>query len=850
MIHEDGTGPPRLGLRELPGPTWGGVARLAAVALQFGLLVLVVRAFELESKAFLRLMVLAWAGFVVHHLLPARFRMVFFAALSLAGIAVVLGPANAAGLVGVGMLLIGLAHLPVSFRLRLLLIGSAAVALAAMRADWIPAPWPAAIWPILGSMFMFRLMIYLYDRRNRAAPFDLWRALSYFFMLPNVCFPLYPVVDYKAFARSHFNEDPFLIYQKGLGWMLRGVVHLLLYRIVYQNFWIDPSSVTNAGEAAQSMATTFLLYLRISGDFHLIVGLLHLFGFNLSEAFYLWLVSNSFTDFWRRINIYWKEFMQKLFFNPAYFALKNRLGAGPALVAATTLTFALTWALHSYQWFWIRGAFPLRAQDVVFWGVLGAMVLANMLYEERRGRVRSLRGRHRTLRADVILGLRTAAMFAMIASAWSLWTAGSVEEWRLLVAHLLQPTFHEAAWIAASLALLGVAAVAIDRSPLGRPAALRRRETAGAGPFWRFGLVVAGASSLLLWVGAHPLRFEFEPVLADGIHRLRSSDKLNRRDAELLARGYYEDVTDVVRFNTQLAELYAEMPPDWNATPHILQTPDEYPPYRLRPSAHVTFRREPLSTNRWGMRDRAYERVKAPGTLRVAVLGDSHSFGSGVRDQETYENLVEDRLNREDARDRRYEILNFSVGGYGPLSRLAVLESQVFSFDPDLVLYVGVDDFAWIVNEVGYALEKGFTIPYPRVAETVHASGIEGRLPRIVAERRLAPHARELLAWVYGEFVARARERGVRPVATFIPQPEAMPGAPRLIAEQMEIAERAGFTVLDVSAAYGGVDALETLWVARWDRHPNAQGHRMLADALYRALSPHLARVDVASPHR
>jgi lysophospholipase L1-like esterase len=343
-------------------------------------------------------------------------------------------------------------------------------------------------------------------------------------------------------------------------------------------------------------------------------------------------------------------------------------------------------------------------------------------------------------------------------------------------------------------------------------------------------------------VGGSPLLFEFEPALADALHRLRSADKLNRRDATLLARGYYEDVTDVVRFNTQLAELYSEMPPDWTATPHILETPGEYPPYRLRPSAQVTFRREPLSTNRWGMRDRAYEREKAPGTLRVAILGDSHTFGSGVQDHQTYENLVEDRLNRENGKERRYEILNFSVGGYGPLSRLVVLEREAFSFDPDLVLYVGVDDFSWILNELAYAVENGFAIPYERAAEAIRASGIEGRLPRIVAERRLAPQVRELLAWVYGEFVARALERGIRPVAIFIPQPEGAPGPTALIAEQTEIAERAGFTVLDVSAAYAGVDAPETLWVARWDRHPNARGHRMLADALYRALEPHLTR--------
>ena len=45
---------------------------------------------------------------------------------------------------------------------------------------------PVAIWPILGSMFMFRLVVHEYDVRHTpslAAPLT---TLSYFFLLPNV----------------------------------------------------------------------------------------------------------------------------------------------------------------------------------------------------------------------------------------------------------------------------------------------------------------------------------------------------------------------------------------------------------------------------------------------------------------------------------------------------------------------------------------------------------------------------------------------------------------------------------------------------------------------------------------
>ena len=180
-------------------------------------------------------------------------------------------------------------------------------------------------------MFMFRLIVYLYDLRHGAAPFGPGGRSAYFFMLPNVCFPLFPVVDYKTLQRSAYNDDALRLYQTGAKWMLRGLVQLALYKIVYFLLVIDPSEAVNGTGAARYMVATYLLYLKISGLFHLIVGLLHMYGFGLAETHHMYLFSSSFTDFWRRINIYWKDFIQKLVFNPVYFAgapARRHRGAG------------------------------------------------------------------------------------------------------------------------------------------------------------------------------------------------------------------------------------------------------------------------------------------------------------------------------------------------------------------------------------------------------------------------------------------------------------------------------------------------------------------------------------------
>ena len=91
-----------------------------------------------------------------------------------------------------------------------------------------------------------------------------------------------------------------------------------------------------------------------------------------------------------------------------------------------------------------------------------------------------------------------------------------------------------------------------------------------------------------------------------------------------------------------------------------------------------------VRTNRWGMRDRDYELTPPPGVYRIALLGPSTAMAAGVEAEQSFEALLEARLNREAARGRRgpFEILNFGVPGYSPLQMLYQLDRKVFGVRP------------------------------------------------------------------------------------------------------------------------------------------------------------------------
>ncbi|MBI1968194.1 MAG: hypothetical protein HYS40_09400 [Gemmatimonadetes bacterium] len=806
------------------------LGRFAALAIQLGLLVLVIREFRIESPAFYKTVVpLAACGFVVHHLLPTPFRLPFFLVLSLAGIGLVFGWTNGAWLLAVGLVLVGLCHAPAPFAVRVGLVAVVGVSLALMRSGRLPAPWSAAIWPILGSMFMFRLIVYLYDLRHTREPVNVFRSLSYFFLLPNVAFPLFPVVDFATFRRTYYDEDPYRIYQRGVRWMLLGTTHLVLYRFVYQYVTLSPGDIATVGDLARYLVANFLLYLRVSGQFHMIAGLLHLFGFRLPETHRFFFLASSFSDFWRRINIYWKDFMMKVFQYPSYFQLR-RLGDTTALVLSTLLVFCATWILHSYQWFWLLGSVRLAWTDVLFWSLLAVLLVANSLYEVRHGRTRTLGKRVWSTRQSAVFALRTVGTFAVICVLWSLWTSPSLTEWFVLWGgvRMNAPELLAIVAVLAAAVLATTAAVRAGAAALG-PAIARQ-------PFGRTAGLTAGVLVAFYVVGRPELSSQFGPHVREVLRDVRLTE-LNKRDAALLRRGYYESIVGANPLNSRLWEIYAQRPrQDLTDQERITRPTGDFLMKELPPLEGVMFFGAPFRTNRWGMRDRDYERLPPPATYRVALLGSSYTMGWGVGDGQSFEWLLEDRLNGESRGGAaRYEILNFAVGDYTPLQQVMLLERKVFTFRPNTVFLVaGPAESAETIRRLALIVRLGVHVPYDFLRETVQAAGVDSATPLLEAERRLKPHETRILAWAYGRIAALSRERGITPVWMYLP----MPGDATSLEEVTALtalAHGAGFRMADLSDVYAGHD-LATLQVAAWDRHPNAAGHRLIADRLYAAL--------------
>jgi len=144
-----------------------------------------------------------------------------------------------------------------------------------------------------------------------------------------------------------------------------------------------------------------------------------------------------------------------------------------------------------------------------------------------------------------------------------------------------------------------------------------------------------------------------------------------------------------------------------------------------------------VSVNRHGFRGPDRSVAKPEDALRIAVMGDSFVEALHVEYEESLAGRLESVLGKE-IPQRRVEVLNFGVSGYGTGQELMQYRSSVARFSPDVVLlalYTGND---LVENHPGLARDRrrSFLLPGPAGEIHVPAPGGSMRRSKIFLEDR------------------------------------------------------------------------------------------------------------------
>jgi hypothetical protein len=264
-------------------------------------------------------------------------------------------------------------------------------------------------------------------------------------------------------------------------------------------------------------------------------------------------------------------------------------------------------------------------------------------------------------------------------------------------------------------------------------------------------------------------------------------------------------------------------------------------------------------TNRQGFRGLEVSETKPVGAFRIACLGDSHTFGYGVGEGESWPAVLGSAL-RARPDGARFEVMNCAVNSYEAEQSLAQLELRIERFRPDLVLLgFFVNDTAvygvpsppeqerptWLMKltdprSTGFV---GWLREHSRLADLV-ADGIFNRDSLEYFSRSRSDLFREdHVGWIrvrasLARTQARLQPRGCAFVVLLLPflvEEDGHLGSTRAMGIVREYCEAASIPCIDLEPAFAGRD-LGSLRVHPRDFHAGAEAHRILGEAVAREL--------------
>lgn len=263
-----------------------------------------------------------------------------------------------------------------------------------------------------------------------------------------------------------------------------------------------------------------------------------------------------------------------------------------------------------------------------------------------------------------------------------------------------------------------------------------------------------------------------------------------------------------------------------------------------------------VTRNSLGYREREIVATPVTGVYRIAVLGDSLTFGQGIAAEERLSNRLEQRLQEDGG---LYEVLNFGTPGAETVDELETLRETILPIHPDYLL------LQWFPNDVEGHDKSGRArmpnlVPSKRVhywfSENSALYGIANiGFHRVLASSGFYTSYLDYLSERFSDaegadWQGYEKElRGLIELARSYDLPLAIYLDPLFVPQLAQgnyplayihdrvlaICADYGVSCLDLREAYSAVEDLSSLTANRYEGHPSAFANEIMADEVYKA---------------
>ena len=253
-----------------------------------------------------------------------------------------------------------------------------------------------------------------------------------------------------------------------------------------------------------------------------------------------------------------------------------------------------------------------------------------------------------------------------------------------------------------------------------------------------------------------------------------------------------------------------------------------------RTNAQAVLQSVLIRTNDKGLRGGALQ--PAPeGGRRILVLGSSITLGWGVPEEQTFTALLQDKLN---AAGEKVQVLNAGIGNYNAARYSHLFFTRLSDLRPtDIVVHYFLRDAEaldaaggnWLLRNS--ELVMTLWIAWTHLQSRYGTETLVGHYQDVYREDAPGYQKMKQSLAAIADYATR---NNIRIYLAIIPDIHTLRDYPLAFAHRQvgELAESLGYHTLDLLPYFSGMDSKE-IWAMPGDPHPNALGHRIMADAAF-----------------
>jgi len=273
-----------------------------------------------------------------------------------------------------------------------------------------------------------------------------------------------------------------------------------------------------------------------------------------------------------------------------------------------------------------------------------------------------------------------------------------------------------------------------------------------------------------------------------------------------------------------------------------LKIPSENPKigHKHRPNAKAHLMNVDVTINSHGFRDHEHS-IDKNGAYRIAFLGDSLTFGWGVKENETFKKILETSLNK----TRSTDIINFGTGNYNTEQEVNLFLETGLKYNPDKVVIF------YFINDAEPTRPKSpwSFLEHSRMI-SFYWSRINNLLGRWNTGRSFASFYSNLYdekqpGWqnakaAFSKLNEECQKRNIKLQVVLLPELHNLKDYPfrkqhNLVLEYLKLLK---VPALDITDDFKNYPIPMNLWVSLDDAHPNAIAHRMISDSIQDFIKP------------